>query len=502
MQGGRHRDTESEPMKTRKACRQPLPNSKRRLALPAYYCGINGHPGTVQRGERSLAFAKKAVASLVVENKQCPKSWFGVEITKELFFQIKKRSETRGLYYAEIVEPNKDSDIIYTYIYCKLDELNRLLSAAWKAKTAGDIIAALNKKWKSMRAVNYAQPPPSEAGKAKWWRRKPANKDAVTIPPSWHHEVWRAMSSEKNDRAFISKFNRQFWKFLVKRCDTTNTQWHQCVFPWSKLSSMMSSSADNGVLFNIGIGKDAEAEQYDLKTAHPVFQSTCRWILKTDSIVPACGSYSALVTGRTANGHALQWFAPDFWRYAFDWRQAGITKVHVAGLALSLRRYDAPVIRIDSGPRLEEARARLRKEGKHKEASELKFVTLITSTLRMLNNTREGKAHAEFCGKIFRVKKNYVKTWERVPCYLLEVEVRPDQLKTGYVLPVYVFPAALEKGYIPKCGDLVHGFLWLQGRYYGAATEEQCQRFRENGNGVDPFAARLRKIFSEKRKLS
>ena len=484
-------------MKTVKSSHRAFSDSSRRLALPAYYCGIEGRHGGVQRAKRSLAFAKKAVAGLVVENKQCKESWFGVEITRDLFFQIKKKSGKRGLYYAEIVEPNKTSDVIYTFTHCELDELKRLLSAAWKAKGAADIIAASNKKWDTMRAVNYRQPPPSETEKPKWYRETNKNKTAVEIPAVWHYEVWRAMSSEKDNEAFAKKFDEQFSKFLAKRCDTTNTKWYQCVLPWSKLSAMMSSSDDSEIFFNIGIGLNAGAEQYVLKTAFPVIKRSCQWILKTDSVLPACGSYSAIVSGRTADGHALQWFAPDFWRYAFDWRQTGITKVHVAGLALSLGRFDKPVIRVESGPLFDRERDRLRREGKHKEAGELKFVPVSTNELRFLNNTSKNNAQAEFCGKILRSKKGHIKTWERLPCHLLEIEVLPQQLKTSYVLPVFVFPAALENGYTPKCGDHVHGFLWLQGRHYGVPSKEQIRDFRKNGNGVNRFLLKLRKVLSK-----
>lgn len=52
--------------------------------------------------------------------------------------------------------------------------------------------------------------------------------------------------------------------------------------------------------------------------------------------------------------------------------------------------------------------------------------------------------------------------------YILDVEVMPDHLKTGWKIPMYVFPSVLGK-YEPKKGDLIQGTAWLQGEWGLAA---------------------------------
>ncbi|MDR2675894.1 MAG: hypothetical protein LBC18_13770 [Opitutaceae bacterium] len=230
------------------------------------------------------------------------------------------------------------------------------------------------------------------------------------------------------------------------------------------------------------------------KAVFPVLRNTCRWLVELDSMDPVPGAYSAIIEGREACGHILRWFAPDFLRYAGDWRQLGIVKVGFAGLAMELAPFDAKPIVITSGPRIREAKAKLRKEGKFKEARELKTVEFHTDRLRtILFSSDESKGNVSIIGKVLDAQKITLRTWERAAGYALEIEVLPDRPETGFVLPVLAFPPALN-GYIPKTGDLVQGDVWLQGRYYGPASPAQQRRFQK----INKFAPRPLRSMSKK----
>ncbi len=222
---------------------------------------------------------------------------------------------------------------------------------------------------------------------------------------------------------------------------------------------------------------ERQMKKLRLISAFPILTKTEEWIVRVDRAHDCYGAFESVIEGRTASGHSLQWFAPQFGFEGKVWHPGGLVRVAFAALALKLEPYDAKPIVIDRGPLVDEERKRLRAEGKIDEARRKGItVEVITSELRTFYS--QVHDHHEFVGRIERVRP--IRPRPEFRGWLLDVEVLPDRPATGSRMPLYVFPAALGD-YRPRRGDLVHGTAWLQGRWVRRADKADRAAWRACG---------------------
>lgn len=282
-------------------------------------------------------------------------------------------------------------------------------------------------------------------------------KSAAAQPePLGHGDHWAAMGFE--DEALMR---------LIQEVAQAATVVHTLEAPWpdGEMEKLVQIELPwKEISLAIILGKPPKQEALNVLSAFPVLSQTTTWTLEIDEVSADYGPFEGVVKATADTGHPLQWFDPHFAQHAATWRAGGSARVGLAGLALSLERFDAEPILIKDGPRIKERRAELKAEGRLDEAKDPKLtVTYRTEKMRTLYSSFHD--HHEFVGKVLRVAQtglgSLVKGWR------MELECRHDDHGTGRSLPVYVFPAALEKSYVPKRGDLVCGKLWLQGSYEG-----------------------------------
>jgi tetratricopeptide (TPR) repeat protein len=431
-----------------------------------FYTGINGDPESHHPEIKvTLAFAKKAAASIVTDKEYF--SFFGIEMRSEkpkLFFQTSK--ETDKYYYVEIGE-HGPAHIGYTSARCEKGVMLKLVELAWKCTDKETFLAKAPKlRWRTKYAVVYQQPEPEEwLGDDFFEGGEPESKTLG------HGDHWRALDNNTDDTAYEKEWAKEASSFienLIKKGKDTHTR----KSPWKKTlkNDLTQHFYKTGKTIDFTtILTKGEEDSFVFLSAFPSFAHTCTWILDVQSVSNAYGDCEGLISGRTANDHCLEWFAPDFLRYANDWSQLGLTKVSVSGLALQLEFNEAKPWVFKSGHCLEEERQRLRNEGKIEEAQKLKSVSIPTDEIRTFFT--DFHDHAFLAGRILELRKITTKTWKNLSGYLLEIEVLANELPTGYILPVYAFPAALGD-YVPKKGDLVTGTIWLQGKFMGKASPE------------------------------
>lgn len=282
-------------------------------------------------------------------------------------------------------------------------------------------------------------------------KRKTSRK---TGEPLGHGDHWQALGFEGDDLIRLLEEIAQ----AASQVENLNPPW-----PGAKMEKLVQMELPwKEISLSLLLGKPPKEESLHVLSAFPILSRTSAWKLKIDGVSDSYGPFEGVVNATADTGHPLQWFDPHFARNAAAWRAGGTVDVNLAGLALSMRRFDAEPYILHEGPRVEELRARLKAEGRHQEAADPQLsVTYGTETLRTIFSSFHD--HHEFVGKVLRVAQtglgSMVKGWR------VELECRHDDHGTGRSLPVYVFPPALEAGYLPKKGDLVSGLLWLQGSY-------------------------------------
>jgi hypothetical protein len=325
------------------------------------------------------------------------------------------------------------------------------------------------------RPCFHPQPPPSKTDSSE--------EIDVPLPAEGEEKVleyWAAFSSERMTKKVMKRMQEEISPFLTQFLENEKVPVNEYFSPWLQKKEdtcilWETSTGDTTAAFNIiaAIGPYGTEKM----SFFPVLELTNPWLLDIQEFSAAHGKFEGIVVARAASGHRFGLFATDFIRYAHDWNQRGLLNVAVSALAFRMEVFPAKPWVCTEGPRFEEEKARLRREGKHKEADELKSVSFPTDKLRGMNASRdiEGDASdiAEIIGRIIRVREVAIDAWKKFSGWLLEIEVLPGKLRTGYVLPVYAFPPALE-GYVPKSGDLIQCLAWLQGKFLGKPTPEQA----------------------------
>lgn len=224
------------------------------------------------------------------------------------------------------------------------------------------------------------------------------------------------------------------------------------------------------------VGIFPETKTLECLSSFPVLTKTSEWIVQVDQPLDDYGAVEGVVEGSAASGHPLCWFAPRFGFETEYWKNPGLARVAFAALALKIEIYPAEPLIIREGPRVEELREELRQAGKHAEAEDPNLEVVYEMTqLRTFYASQND--HHEFVGKILRIRP--IKPRPEFPGWLADLECLNDQVETGYVMPLYIFSPALEKGYIPKRGDLVTGFAWLQGTWVAAADQENVASWKK-----------------------
>lgn len=250
-------------------------------------------------------------------------------------------------------------------------------------------------------------------------------------------------------------------------------------WPGSPFTELLHREWRRGGLSFVTIEAVCEKEKVlRMLSAFPLLSRTEDWVVQVDGVEDSYGPVEGVVLGTAASGHPLQWFAPRFGLEAKHWRRGGVVRVAVAALAVSLARFPAEPFRVSEGPMVEMERERLRQEGCHDEAeAEDLAVTVEMSSLRTLYSSFHD--HHQFVGEIVSVHP--ICPLPELRGWLLELVCLPDDLETGRVIPLYVFPPALEEGYEPQCGEVVQGVAWLQGTWKGRASRGEVARFQKLG---------------------
>jgi hypothetical protein len=222
------------------------------------------------------------------------------------------------------------------------------------------------------------------------------------------------------------------------------------------------------------LGRNSPEEIWKLLSAFPTMKCHEKWVVRLDGVNDSYGAVEGCVQATASAGHPLEWFDPCFGLSVKAWRLKGFARVKLSALALKLAPYEAEPIIITEGPRIEELRRELRTEGKIAESKrKVLKLTVETRTLRTLYSNFHD--HHAFVGKV--LGKRSIKPLPEFSGYILDVEVMPDRLSTGWKLPVYVFAPALGN-YQPKRDDLIQGTVWLQGSWRRAAKPSEKTAWR------------------------
>jgi len=244
--------------------------------------------------------------------------------------------------------------------------------------------------------------------------------------------------------------------------------------------------AQSALWFVVLSGIDERERQLTFLSAYPKLAKTEDWVVKVDEVSDDYGPYEGVVVARAPAGHSLKFFVPHFLAEAEDWKTAVLVRVALTGLALKLERFDAKPVKITEGPRVEEAKAELRAEGKHQEADDPDFhVTILMDRMRTLYSLYHD--HHQIIGRVMAVTA--VSAAPKFPGWLLEIECLPDEAVSGCRLPVYVFPPALGDRTPPRKGDLVGGVVWLQGSWVGGDPGENAAIWKNAGGECPPSAS-------------
>lgn len=231
----------------------------------------------------------------------------------------------------------------------------------------------------------------------------------------------------------------------------------------------------DGLGFTLLLLQNDREKKYECLSGFPYCTAVEEWVVNVAEPLDLYGPIEGVVQGEAASGHSLVWFAPRFGFDVVEWRKPGLARVGFAGIALSVRRFAAEEIVIKEGPLVEMRREELRAEGKLDEAERADLsVTVQTDGMRTLYSTTED--HCAFIGKVLGVED--VEPLPGMRGWRLALECMPDDLKSGTVLPVVVFPPALGAEFVPKDGDLVEGVLWLQGVWMGTPTKKQVKQWK------------------------
>lgn len=233
-----------------------------------------------------------------------------------------------------------------------------------------------------------------------------------------------------------------------------------------------------GLGFAVLFARNEAARSYDLLSGFPYSTAIKEWVVNVVEPLDAYGAIEGVVSGEAAAGHSLEWFAPRFGFDSVKWRKPGLARVGLAGLALSVRRFAAESFEIKEGPLIEMRREELRAEGKLEEAERADLsVTVHTDGMRTLYSSTHD--HCAFIGKVLGMED--VEPLSGMRGWRMALECMPDESESGSVLPLLVFPPALEDGYEPKKDDLVQGVLWLQGVWMGTPTKKQVKQWKADG---------------------
>lgn len=345
------------------------------------------------------------------------------------------------------------------------------------SKTTKDTHAAETPDAKSLLQTPcfHKQPPPTEP---KRWK----GIDAA-VPADGEEETlgcWQAFSDENMRGRMEEHMSETLFPFFAKSVASAEASKSGAFSPWvsaRKASYTLWETSTGNTEVSYNIIAENRPKSSEVVSTYPVLELTNTWLLSVQEISAAHGKYEGIISVQAACGNGFGIFATDFLRYAPDWNQRGLINVAISGLALHLKIFPAKPWVFTDGPRIEEAKESLRKQGKHKEADKLKEVSFATDKIRVINSTPDEEDVAEIVGRILRVRKIEIDAWKKFSGWLLEIEVLPSELmpvelQAARVLPVYAFPSALA-GYIPKRDDLVQGFVWVQGKFLGKATPEQ-----------------------------
>ena len=302
--------------------------------------------------------------------------------------------------------------------------------------------------------------------------RKPSRKSEKHLG---HGSHWGALGlgDVGNALPFLHEAVRN-----APKVDSFSPPWPRSPFP--SLTQLEWPQAP--LSFSTIVGRDDAAKTNVVLSAFPTLTKTAEWIVRVDGILDSYGAVEGVVEGNAASGHPLQWFAPRFGFEVEHWRKPGLARVAFAALALRIERFDAKPIVVREGPLIQMRRNELRAEGNAEEADSDDFsVEVQTDGMRTFFSSFHD--HHEFIGEVRAVRT--IRPRPEFAGWLLDVEFLPDDPESGHRMPLYVFPSALEPGYVPKRGDLVQGLAWLQGSWVRAASSDDVRDWKKAGGEPD-----------------
>lgn len=293
--------------------------------------------------------------------------------------------------------------------------------------------------------------------------------------PLGHGDHWQAMGLEGEP---LVEYLHQLAKEAAEP-KFFSTPWPDAQRTGDDFSKVAIMSRPRGYLsFLVLFGINEREKSLSLLSAFPAFARTMEWIVRVESVSSVYGPYEGLVCANAAAGHGLKFFAPYFGLETDHWRKAGLARVALSGLALTLEKFDAEPVRITEGPLVEDAKLELRAEGRDDEADDPDFhITVEMDRMRTLYSLNHD--HHQIIGRVVAVAT--ARPSPRFQGWRLEIECMPDEAASGCRLPVFVFPPALGAASPPRKGDHVTGTVWLQGSWISGETESDVEIWRESG---------------------
>ncbi|MDX2082079.1 MAG: hypothetical protein SFU53_14940 [Terrimicrobiaceae bacterium] len=180
--------------------------------------------------------------------------------------------------------------------------------------------------------------------------------------------------------------------------------------------------------------------------------------IEIDSVEDWCNPIEGIVEGTTKGGASVSFFDPFYFLNKSRYRNGDSADFIITALAYRLQPCEQQEIQIDGGPLLEEERKRVLEQNPDADVTEIKSVSVSLEEACWLMST-DVKDDFEFRGipeSVEPLKVGGVKFYK-----VTMVLIRPDDI--DFRVAVYASEAILG-GFVPRVGQSIEGFLWLQGR--------------------------------------
>lgn len=218
------------------------------------------------------------------------------------------------------------------------------------------------------------------------------------------------------------------------------------------------------------VGDSATEKICQFVSAYPVFKKGrgCSLVRKLNSFQVWGNALEATVDFDLVNNrNTLSFFLPDYCSEFSRLERDTAYRIELGVFAYSVKHFKEQEIKIRQGPLLEEAKLRLRREGKK---DDLDSVSLFLGG-DMCNISRSFSGMSDDVSLIAPVERTEHFTFHGWPC--LTLWVRLDERGANLTLPIFIYEGKLRKGMSFQPGDVIDCFGWLQGWVHEARALEE-----------------------------